>query len=169
MLVSLLALVLFAGLLIYAACSDIASLTIPNWVSLAMAGAFPVFAFASGLGPGAIGVHLLFGAGVLALGFFLFQANVIGGGDAKLLAAAAVWTGLGAFAPFAFWTAAAGGVFALVLMAGRKYAPAFAAAPPFVYRLLTPKTGVPYGVAIMIGGLMAAPSIPLFSLALTLP
>jgi prepilin peptidase CpaA len=169
MLVSLLALVLFAGLLIYAACSDIASLTIPNWVSLALAGAFPVFAFASGAEATAIGMNFLFGLGVLAVGFLLFQANIIGGGDAKLLAAAAIWTGLGAFTPFAFWTAFAGGAFALLLIVGRKYAGAFAAAPPFVYRLLTPKTGVPYGVAIMIGGLMAAPSMPLFSGALTLP
>ena len=168
MLVSLLALVLFAGLLIYAAGSDIASLTIPNWVSLMMAGAFPVFALASGMGLAAIGMSLLFGVGVLALGFFLFQANIIGGGDAKLLAAASIWTGLGAFTPFLMWTALAGGAFALILIIGRKYAPTFAAAPPFVYRLLTPKTGVPYGVAIMIGGLLATPSMPLFAAALTL-
>lgn len=168
MTLALLALVLFAGLLIYAACTDVASLTIPNWVSLAMAGAYPVFALAAGVEIGAIGFNFLFGLGVLAIGFLLFQVNVIGGGDAKLLAAASVWTGMAAFIPFAFWTAMAGGVFALFLMFGRKYAPVLAAAPPFVYRLLTPKTGVPYGVAIMIGGLMAAPAIPLFSAALTL-
>lgn len=169
MTLALLALVLFAGLLIYAACSDIASLTIPNWVSLVIAGAFPVFALAQGFGATEIGMHFLFGFAVLAGGFLLFQLNIIGGGDAKLLAAAAVWTGLGAFMPFVLWTALAGGVFALILIVGRKYAVAFAAAPPFVYRLLTPKTGVPYGVAIMIGGLMAAPSMPVFAGALTLP
>jgi prepilin peptidase CpaA len=169
MIVSLLALVLFAGLLAYAAWSDVRSLTIPNWVSLAMAGAFPVFALASGVEFAAIGINLLFGLGVLAVGFFLFQANIIGGGDAKLLAAAAVWTGLQAFAPFIIWTALAGGVFALMLIVARKHAGLLAAAPSFVYRLLTPKTGVPYGVAIMLGGLMAAPSAPLFTLALTLP
>ena len=169
MLLPLLALILFAGLLIYAACSDVASLTIPNWVSLAMAGAFPVFALAAGVGIGQIGLNFLFGFAVLAFGFFLFQVNIIGGGDAKLMAAAAVWTGMAAFMPFAFWTALAGGAFALIVLMLRKYAPILAYAPPFVYRLLTPKTGVPYGVAIMIGGLMAAPAIPLFSGALTLP
>lgn len=168
MTLALLALILFVGLLIYAAGTDIASLTIPNWVSLAMAGAYPVFAFAMGVDAGAIGLNFLFGLAVLAVGFLLFQVNVIGGGDAKLLAAAAVWTGLAAFTPFIFWTAFAGGIFALALLLCRKYAPMFAGAPPFVYRLLTPKTGVPYGVAIMIGGLMAAPAIPLFSAALTL-
>ncbi|HRP10099.1 MAG TPA: prepilin peptidase [Terricaulis sp.] len=168
MIVSLLALAVFAGLLIYAACTDVASLTIPNWVSLALTGAFPLFAFATGYEAGEIGLHVLFGFAVLAAGFALFQFNVIGGGDAKLLAAAAVWTGLGAFAPFVIWTALAGGVFALALLIGRNYAGVFAAAPPFVYRLFTPKTGVPYGVAIMIGGLMAIPAMDVFSAALTL-
>jgi prepilin peptidase CpaA len=169
MVLALLALVLFAGLLIYAACSDIASLTIPNWVSLAMAGAFPVLAFVSGFDITTIGVHFLFGLAVLAVGFFLFQANIIGGGDAKLLAAAAIWTGSVAFVDFIVWTAIAGGVLALIVMAARHNAGALAAAPSFVFRLLTPKSGLPYGVAIMIGGLMAAPSMPMFSAALTLP
>lgn len=169
MLLPLLALALFAGLLIYAACSDIASLTIPNWVSMAMVAAFPVFALLSGASLGEVGLNLLFGIGVLAGGFFLFQANIIGGGDAKLLAATAAWTGLGAFTPFVMWTALAGGAFALALLIGRKHSALFATAPSFVYRLLTPKTGVPYGVAIMIGGLMAAPHMPLFSDVLTLP
>ena len=43
----------------------------------------------------------------LHLGFGLF-----GGGDAKLLAATAVWTGFGAFPQFLFWTALAGGALA---------------------------------------------------------
>lgn len=169
MLLPLLALFLFAGLLIYAACSDIASLTIPNWVSIVMAAAFPVFALPLGFGLGEIGLNLLFGLGVLLGGFLLFQANIIGGGDAKLLAAASVWTGLSAFAPFMIWTALAGGLFALALLMVRgRFAPLLAAAPPFIYRLLTPKTGVPYGVAIMIGGLVAAPSMPVFGALLTL-
>jgi prepilin peptidase CpaA len=166
---ALLALAVFAGLLIFAACSDIASLTIPNWVSIALTALFIVLALASGMPLGQIGMHILFGFAVLVVGFFLFQANVIGGGDAKLLGAAAVWTGFVAFMPFALWTALAGGALAAMLIVARNFAPAFAAwAPPFVNRLLTPKTGLPYGVAIMIGGLMAAPELPLVSGALTL-
>src|SRR6185295_3126025 len=114
----LLALAIFAGLLVYAACTDVMSLTIHYW----------------------------FGFGLLAVGFFLFQANVIGGGDAKLLAGAAVWTGFTAFAPFIFWTAMAGGVVALALLYARKWFIPTPARPEFVNRLLTPKSGVPYGV-----------------------
>ena len=173
MVLALVALVLFCLLLVYAASTDIASLTIPNWVSLALTGAYPPLALFAGADLATIGMHVLFGFGVLAVGFALFQANIIGGGDAKLLAAAAVWTGVSAFVPFAFWTALAGGVLAIVLLLARKYTFMLAAAPPFVFRLLTPKTGLPYGVAILIGAIMACPSVPLFaplfSGALTLP
>ncbi len=155
----ILALAAFAGLLIYAACSDIARLIIPNWVSIALAAAFPVAALASGASLAQIGIHLLLGAAVLAVGFFLFAGNIIGGGDAKLAAATATWTGLGAFAPFMFWTAASGGVMALMLLAARQFVKQAETNPPFVNRLLKEQNGIPYGVAIMFGGLMAIPQI----------
>ncbi|MGH6952229.1 MAG: A24 family peptidase [Vitreimonas sp.] len=157
----MLALAAFAALLIYAACSDIARLTIPNWVSIAMAALFVPAALFAGMSPAQLGLHLAVGAGVLLVGFFLFQANVIGGGDAKLLAAAAVWTGAAAFAPFMFWTAAVGGVLALALLAARQFMEHSETNPAFVNRLLNRQSGVPYGVAIMAGGLMALPALAL--------
>jgi prepilin peptidase CpaA len=165
----LLALAIFAGLLVYAACTDVMALTIHNWVSIALALLFVPIALMTRMPLAEIGIHYLFGLGLLAVGFFLFQANVIGGGDAKLLAGAAVWTGFTAFVPFIFWTAMAGGLIALaLLMARQQFAPA-PVQPEFVNRLLTPKSGVPYGVAIMLGGLMALPSLPFAEHALTLP
>jgi len=166
---SLLSLAAFAGLLIYAACSDVARLIIPNWVSIALAALFAPAALALGLPLGQIGVHLLFGAAVLVVGFFLFQANIIGGGDAKLLAATAVWTGFPGFAPFIIWTAIAGGALALALLAARRTLPESPMWPEFVNRLLKPSGGVPYGVAIMAGGLMAVPALSYLSTPLTLP
>lgn len=165
----LLALTAFAALLLYAAGSDVARLTIPNWVSLALAGAFLAAALALGMPLGEIGVHLLFGLAVLAVGFFLFQANIIGGGDAKLLAAAAMWTGFNAFMPLMFWTAVAGGVMALSMLAARRLVKQAETHPPFVNRLLEARGGIPYGVAIMAGGLMAIPSLPFAAATLTLP
>lgn len=165
----LFALAAFAALLLYAAGSDVARLTIPNWVSLALAGVFLAAALALGMPLGEIGMHFLFGFAVLAVGFFLFQANIIGGGDAKLLAAAAVWTGFAAFMPLMFWTAVAGGVMALSMLAARRLVKQAETHPPFVNRLLEDKGGIPYGVAIMAGGLMAIPSLPFAAAALTLP
>lgn len=164
-----LALAVFVGLLIYAACTDIASLTIPNWVSVALAGIFPVLALIGGMPLAQIGIHLLLGFAVLAIGFFLFQANILGGGDAKLLGAAAVWTGPALFITFALWTVLAGGALAVLIITARSFSPALAAwTPAFVNRLLTPKGGMPYGVAIMVGGLMVALELPLVGDALTL-
>ena len=156
----ILAIAAFAGLLIYAACSDIARLIIPNWVSIALAALFPAAALAHGMAPGEIAMHILFGAAVLAVGFFLFAANVFGGGDAKLMAAAATWTGFTAFPPFVLWTAVAGGMMALALLAARQFVKQAETHPPFVNHLLHKQNGIPYGVAIMAGGLMAIPALP---------
>src|SRR5574338_1539025 len=119
--VEILALAAFAGLLIYAACSDIARLIIPNWVSIALAGVFPIAALAAGVPLAEIGMHFLFGAAILAIGFFLFAANIFGGGDAKLIAAAAVWTGFQGFFALLFWTATVGGLLAVALLAARQF------------------------------------------------
>jgi prepilin peptidase CpaA len=167
--VELLALAAFAALLIYAACSDVASLTIPNWVSIAMAALFVPAAFVANLALADIGMHLVFGFAVLVVGFFLFQANIIGGGDAKLLAATTIWTGFPAFAPFILGTAVAGGLLAVTLLAIRQFVPVSETTPSFVNHLLKKQNGIPYGVAIMFGGLIAIPSLPFAVSPLTLP
>jgi prepilin peptidase CpaA len=164
-----LALLPFAALLVVAACSDVATMTIPNWMPVALAAVFPIAALAAGLPLGDIGLHILFGVGILALSFLLFQFNVLGGGDAKLIAAAAVWTGASAFGQFALWTAFAGGVLALLLLATRWKLKPSEARPAFVNRLLRVKGGIPYGVAIMAGGLMVLDALPFAQGSLTLP
>src|SRR5689334_3181032 len=131
----ILAIAAFAGLLIYAASSDIARYIIPNWVSIALVAIFPAAAMAHGMEWSEIGMHVAFGAAVLAIGFFLFAANILGGGDAKLLAAASVWTGFTAFTPFILWTAVAGGLMAAALLAARQFVKAPETYPPFVTHL----------------------------------
>ncbi|HET9231101.1 MAG TPA: prepilin peptidase [Vitreimonas sp.] len=157
---SVLTIAVFAGLLIYAACFDVARMIIPNWVSVALAVSFPVFALMQGVEPLIVGLHLLVGAGALVVGFFLFHGNIIGGGDAKLLAATATWAGVAGFAPLFFWMAISGGVLALALMTARKWTPHVEGAPGFVNKLLISGGGIPYGVAIMCGGLMSIPALP---------
>lgn len=158
----------YAVLLCVGAAWDAATLTIPNWVSGALACLFFVAALSSGLSGGTIGLHVVFGFGVLVAGFFLFQAGLFGGGDAKLLAAAAIWTGPEAFLTLLVLMAIAGGVLAGVLLVARSRVPFIAGAPQFVNRLLEPKGGIPYGLAIMAGGIVALPEIPGAPHALTL-
>lgn len=156
----LLALAAFSGLLLVAACSDVATMTIPNWVCATLAALFPLAALIAGVPLATIGLHLLWGFAILAIGFLLFQIQIFGGGDAKLIAAAAVWTGFAAFGSFIMWTALAGGVMALVLLVTRKRMKPADTRPAFVNRLLKLRGGVPYGVAIMTGGLMVLNALP---------
>ena len=151
---------------IAAAIRDATSYTIPNWLSLALALAFFPTAFAVGLSPIAVGQCAAVGFAALLVGVAMFAAGWVGGGDAKLLAAASTWLGLGAVAPFLAFTALAGGALACTLMVLRG-SPVIGAVrgPAWVSRLLQPKGDVPYGVAIAFGALAAFPSSLIFHAA----
>ncbi len=160
MLIAVAALGLFMALLLVAAANDIATMTIPNWVSVALALTFPVFALAMGYPLGAVGWHFVFGALVLALGVALFSAGALGGGDVKVIAAAAIWTGFEGFFTFLSATLLAGGLLAALLILARRYAEPHDDRPAYLNRLLDPTSGAPYAVAIAIGGLIALPALP---------
>jgi prepilin peptidase CpaA len=160
---------IFLGLLLTACLSDISTMKIPNWISIVLATDYPVFAIILGQPLASVGLHILIGFGVLIFGFILFQLRILGGGDAKVLAAAAIWTGLEALLPFAYWTVLAGGLLAIFLLFARTYALPHPYLPEFCNRLLKPGGGMPYGVAIFIGGVSAAPHLPIAVSALTLP
>ena len=153
----------FAVLVIAAALKDLSSFTIPNWISITLALAFAPAALLLGASLGAIGVSLAVGAGVLVLAAGMFAMGWIGGGDAKLMAAAALWVGLRGLAPFALYTALAGGALALGLVALRStwIRPLAAVGPQWARRLATPGEAAPYGVAIAVGALAAFALNPL--------
>ncbi len=162
-LVKTLVLGLFAVLVIGAAVRDLATFTIPNWISLALMLAFAPAALLAGVSLGDIGVGFAVGAGVLVLGAGMFALGWIGGGDAKLMASAALWVGLKGLAPFAVYTALAGGLLALALVVLRSawLRPLTNAGPPWTRRLATPGESAPYGVAIAAGALAAFAVHPL--------
>jgi prepilin peptidase CpaA len=154
---------LFAALVIGAAVRDLASFTIPNWISIALALAFAPAALLAGVPLPEIGVSVAVGAGMLVIGAAMFAFGWIGGGDAKLMAAAAIWVGLRGLAPFAIYTALAGGLLALSLVALRSawLRPLAAGGPGWTQRLATPGESAPYGVAIAAGALAAFALHPL--------
>ena len=108
MIVTLLCLA-FPALLIYAAWSDVRSMTINNWVSIVLAAAFVPAAAASGMSLQQFGSHLGFAAIALLIGAVLFYLNVFGGGDAKVIAAASIWMGFAGAGRFFFLMAVCGG------------------------------------------------------------
>jgi prepilin peptidase CpaA len=154
----------FTGLVLVAAWSDLKSMLIPNWISIVLALAFLPAAAAAGFGPAEIGLHLAVGAAVLLVCAVLFYIGVFGGGDAKLIAAISLWTGLAGGSQFALYTALAGGGLAFMLIVMRRLNVQSDA--PWAKRLLSPTEGAPYAVAIAIGALMAAPHIPVLSAGL---
>src|SRR5690349_11195692 len=93
MLTDTLKLLFFPGLMAFAAFSDLFTMTISNRLSLALAGGFAVLTVVSGMPLPAIGLHVGAAALVLVASFILFTQGWIGGGDAKLAAATALWFG----------------------------------------------------------------------------
>ncbi|OWV68804.1 peptidase [Rhizobium sp. R634] len=150
-----------------AAFSDLFTMTIPNRISLILIASFIVLAPLSGLGLQAIGMHLAGGAIVFTACFALFAFNVMGGGDAKLLSATALWFGLNESLLF-FMTdvAAVGGLVTLLILAVRAQSDTILAIGLPVPNSVLLAKKIPYGIAIAIGGFMAFPSSPLFLAAL---
>lgn len=155
----------FPLLLIYAAWHDVSTMTIPNWVSIVLGVTFIPAALTAGLSLEQIGWHLLFGAIVLICCAVLFYLNVFGGGDAKVIAAASLWTGLAGSGPFVMGMAIAGGVLAGLLIVLRRMK--IQTTKPWLSRLLAPDEGAPYAVAIAVGAFLAAPASPVLAAGLS--
>jgi prepilin peptidase CpaA len=162
-LLSMAAAFVFVALCLAAAAKDLTSFTIPNWISLGLVAAFPAACLVCGLGLPQAGISLACGAAALAVCVGLFAAGLIGGGDAKFLAACVLWMGAAATPAFLLFTALAGGVLsAALLMLRSSLGQALAArGPGWVLALADPTAGAPYGVAICVGALAAFTRSPL--------
>lgn len=97
---------------------------------------------------------------MLALGFGLFVTNIIGGGDAKLMAAVGLWVGPAFVAQFAFLTAIIGGGLALTIFL-------YACSREQVWRNARWATirsvgsqPVPYGIAIALSAIAVILGLP---------
>lgn len=164
-----LVLMLFPALVITGGVRDLVSYRIPNWISLALVAAFAVAAatgFAAGVPLHVLGMHLAVGAAALLAGMAMFALGWIGGGDAKLFAAAGLWIGWPAAATYLAVTGLAGGAFAVLLLSLRSplMRPYVLSGPAWFTRLAEPEENVPYGVAIAIGALAAFPDSSLLKL-----
>jgi prepilin peptidase CpaA len=117
----------------------------------------------------AIGVAAGTAAGVLAVAFTFFALNWIGGGDAKLVSASALWIGLGLLLQYLIYVALLGGALTLIILALRRYPlPARLARHAWIDKLHNPKTGVPYGIALAISAILVYPQTAIFERLLSL-
>ena len=159
---SFLPVLVFPLLMAAAGVRDAISYTIPNWMPLALAGAFLVAAPLAGLGWSAAGLHLAVGFAALFIGMAMFALGWLGGGDAKLFAAAALWFGWPGVVAFVLVTALFGGLFTVLLLMARKYAP-----PRLIgawpNELFQQDAAIPYGVAMALGALVVFPGSEIFA------
>jgi prepilin peptidase CpaA len=154
---------LFIAAMIALAVNDVFTYRIPNWANAAVAVGFFMCAGAAALAGAEIWwiSHLAAGAVVFAAGLLMFQFGALGGGDVKLLTAAALWVGMQGLLPLVVTVGLAGGALVLMLLfLRRNLMPLVAWASPRVPqswpRVFTPGEKVPYGVAIAIGAVLIA-------------
>jgi prepilin peptidase CpaA len=111
----LLALTLFAVVMAVAAFEDFRRLVIPNLLPILLCAAWPAYFAAA---PSFYGALASIGCGlaVFLVGALLFARGYLGGGDVKLLSAAALWAGPAGVPSLLLLTAILGGVLALFLL-----------------------------------------------------
>lgn len=160
-------LVIFPALMAYAAASDLLTMTIPNRVSIVLLAGFCLMAVLGGLAWQSVLLHSAAGLSVLAVTFTLFAFGWIGGGDAKLAAAIALWLGFDILPDYLVLAALAGGVLtAAVLVLRRWPLPAFASGWTWISRIHDRDNGVPYGIALAGAALALYPHSQIWSAAL---
>lgn len=152
--VSLALTVVFAATMLVAMGWDLATYEIPDTLSLLLLGVGAA-ALLAGQGWGGLASHALGALGAFAFGVAMFALGQWGGGDVKFMAAASLWLGWPVLAGFLLWVAIAGGGLAVAVLAFRRFRlrPAWAARP-WLARLHRAEQGLPYGVALGIGGLV---------------
>ena len=159
-------LVVFPALMVFAALSDLFTMTISNRVSLALVAIFLPFAYMAGLSVPDIAIHVACGCGVLVLTFTMFAMGWIGGGDAKLAASTAVWIGWDQLGEYGVYSTFIGGMLTLAILYARHLPlPMFAAKVGWVARLHDKQAGVPYGIALAVAGLLIYPETSLWAAA----
>ena len=159
-------LVFFPAIMVYAALSDLFTMTISNRLSIALLVVFVPFAAMAGLSIHEIGIHMACGLGVLVATFMMFAFGWIGGGDAKLAAATALWVGWDHLLDFGLDSTLLGGALTLAILAIRQVPmPRFAVATGWIMRLHEQGAGVPYGIALAAAGLIVYPDTGLWAAA----
>ena len=154
----------FPAAMAFAGAMDLFTMTIPNRISIGLIAAFVVAAIMAPLGWTELASHLGAGLLMLAVGIGLFACGFLGGGDAKLLAAAALWFGFDGLLQYLVLVSVAGGVLVLAIILYRSITPPlWLCRQEWAMRLHQKAGGVPYGIALAAGGLWLYPSTPWLS------
>jgi prepilin peptidase CpaA len=161
MIVDLVRLMLFPTLMAFAASSDLITMTISNRVSIVLVAGFFALALMSGMTVAEVLSHAGAAAVVLIVTFGLFTRGWIGGGDAKLAAATAMWFGFDYLLNYLLDAALLGGALTLLLIEFRLVPlPGLLAGQFWAQRLHRQGGDVPYGIALAGAALLVYPDTP---------
>ena len=140
---------------------DLFTMTIPNRITVGLVVGFVVAFPFSGLGWSALASHLGAFALMLAVGVFMFSRGWFGGGDAKLLAAAALWLGFDPLFEYLIIVSIAGGVLVMLILLYRGMPPPlWLCGQEWAMRLHKKAGAIPYGIALAVAGLWIYPKTP---------
>ena len=159
------------AILIAAAVWDLTSFTIPNVFPAALVALFALYVALCAFGThpltlADLGLHFAAGGIGLIAGLLFFALGWIGGGDAKLFAAASLWLGWSEMFQYALYASLFGGVLTLGLLVLRGVPlPSGLLGQTWLLRLTDKHAGIPYGVALSAAALALLPSSELFRLA----
>lgn len=150
-----------------AAISDFFTMKIPNRISVVLLLSFFAVAPLSGIDASTIAYSSLAGVAVFLVCFCSFAFNVMGGGDAKLLTASALWFGFNtSLLVYLISVAFIGGLLTIsILLLRSRSQEILAIGIPIPDSLLVAQK-VPYGIAIAIGGLLTYPETPIVQAAI---
>jgi prepilin peptidase CpaA len=152
-------LILFPALMVFAASSDLFTMTISNRVALILIAGFFALALASGMSPHDMLMHAAAAMAVLVATFAFFARGWIGGGDAKLAAATALWLGFDHLVHYLLYASIWGGALTLLVLQFRGMPlPAALLGQDWVERLHRKDAGVPYGIALAAAALVIYPN-----------
>jgi len=153
------ALFILTASLIAAALSDAATYLIPNRYSAAIVLAFFLYAIGK---PMAFTLEgLLVGIAMFVGGAIFFARGMIGGGDAKLASATALWFGWTDLYGYLLYASLFGGALTLLLLQFRQWPLPYAlAGQPWLLKLHAKDSGIPYGIALAGAALLVYPDTP---------
>lgn len=154
-------LLIFPFCLICAMMTDVLEMKISNRLNILIAGLyFGIFAWTPW---GDLTASIISAGVVFAIGFLLFAAGWMGGGDVKLLSAGSLWLGIDASLDWLILTVMIGGALTLIFIQLRQWPlPGFISQQPWAQRLHDANSGIPYGIAIGLAGLWVWPKSQAF-------
>jgi prepilin peptidase CpaA len=158
MLIEAVRLTLFPAMMAFAASSDLLTMTIANRVSLVLIAGFGLLVVLCGVSGADVLSHVGAAVAVLVVAFACFACGWIGGGDAKLAAATALWLGFGNLFNYLVYASLLGGALTLLIVQFRTMPlPRVLAGREWAERLHRQGAGVPYGVALAAAALLVYP------------